>query len=424
MNENTVKSLKYIYLFSLLQLYLIGFFLRENIAGGAEKDFITFTWPLIVSFKENFLITLKNYYSFGEGSTPLFHILNAYLNPFTFSQFAFQGSITLLSLLNVIFFSGVIAEKFKFSKLDSYVYSSIFLILPFFRSSAYWGLTENLGWLFLILSLKFYLKVESIKIKNNIKFVFLTCLFSSLALYTRPYLIFFPIFLVIYSIVDKKYSILKFFIFFYTLLSIPGFYLLYIWEGTIYIGQGEEQVNFIYQYHHPRFILQNLITVSTIFLFYLIPIEIRSIENKNYFSKKRILIFGFFLIIVSILSYFDIFQYIKEISLGGGVFHRINKIVFSENIYFFLFLSAVGFLIISDYFIISKKNKVLLFSLLIFCQPKYVFQEYFEPLILILFFSLFDLKKENKKMLMENKTMFIFIIYFLTYLTGGYLYRY
>ena len=145
MNENTVKSLKYIYLFSLLQLYLIGFFLRENIAGGAEKDFLTFTWPLIVSFKENFLITIKNYYSFGEGSAPLFHILNAYLNPFTFSQFAFQGSITLLSLLNVIFFSDIIAEKFKFSKLDSFVYSSIFLILPFFRSSAYWGLTENLG---------------------------------------------------------------------------------------------------------------------------------------------------------------------------------------------------------------------------------------------------------------------------------------
>ena len=424
MNENTVKSLKYIYLFSLLQLYLIGFFLRENIAGGAEKDFLTFTWPLIVSFKENFLITIKNYYSFGEGSAPLFHILNAYLNPFTFSQFAFQGSITLLSLLNVIFFSDIIAEKFKFSKLDSFVYSSIFLILPFFRSSAYWGLTENLGWLFLILSLKYYLKVESIKIKNKTKFVFLTCFFSSLALYTRPYLVFFPIFLVIYSIVDKKYSILKFLIFFYTLLSIPGLYLLYIWGGTIYIGQGEQQINIIYEYHHPRFILQNLIIVSTILLFYLIPIVIRSLENKNYFSKERFLIFGFFLIIILIFNYFDIFQYIKEISLGGGVFHKINKIVFGKNIYFFLFLSAVGFLIISDYFIISKKNKVLFFSLLVFCQPKYLLQEYFEPLILILFFCLFDLKKENKKMLRENKTMFIFISYFLIYLTGGYLYRY
>ena len=213
-------------------------------------------------------------------------------------------------------------------------------------------------------------------------------------------------------------------IFFYTLLSIPGLYLLYIWGGTIYIGQGEQQINIIYEYHHPRFILQNLIIVSTILLFYLIPIVIRSLENKNYFSKEKFLIFGFFLIIILIFNYFDIFQYIKEISLGGGVFHKINKIVFGKNIYFFLFLSAVGFLIISDYFIISKKNKVLFFSLLVFCQPKYLLQEYFEPLILILFFCLFDLKKENKKMLRENKTMFIFISYFLIYLTGGYLYRY
>ena len=30
-------------------------FFRENIAGGAEQDFLKFTWPLIISFKENFL---------------------------------------------------------------------------------------------------------------------------------------------------------------------------------------------------------------------------------------------------------------------------------------------------------------------------------------------------------------------------------
>ena len=36
-----------------------------------------------------------------------------YLNPFTFDQFAFQGSITLISLLNVIIFSQIIEKKFK-----------------------------------------------------------------------------------------------------------------------------------------------------------------------------------------------------------------------------------------------------------------------------------------------------------------------
>ena len=50
MNENTIKSLKYIYLFAVLQLYLIGFFKRKY-SGGAENDFISFTWPAIEAFK-------------------------------------------------------------------------------------------------------------------------------------------------------------------------------------------------------------------------------------------------------------------------------------------------------------------------------------------------------------------------------------
>ena len=97
--------LKFFTIISLLASYVIGFFLRENIAGGAEQDFLSFTWPAILSFKNDFYFSIKNYGSFGEGSLPLFHIINAYLNPFTFDQFAFQGSITLISLLNVIIFS-------------------------------------------------------------------------------------------------------------------------------------------------------------------------------------------------------------------------------------------------------------------------------------------------------------------------------
>ena len=153
MSKKNLDSIKYIFLFFLLQFYIVGFFLRENVAGGAEKDFLNYTWPLIEAFKDQFYITLKDFRSFGEGSLPLFHILNAFLNPFTFSQISFQGSITFISLLNVIFFSQIIRDKFQIRKLDSIVYSSIFLILPFFRSSAYWGLTENFGWLFLILSI-------------------------------------------------------------------------------------------------------------------------------------------------------------------------------------------------------------------------------------------------------------------------------
>ena len=54
MTEKKIIFIKYFFLFLIFQSYLIGFFLRENIAGGAEKDFLMFTWPGIQAFKENF----------------------------------------------------------------------------------------------------------------------------------------------------------------------------------------------------------------------------------------------------------------------------------------------------------------------------------------------------------------------------------
>ena len=95
---------------------MFGFLLRENIAGGAEDDFLNFTQPVIISFKQDFLYTIENYGSFGEGSFPLFHIINAYLNPFSFNQIYFQASIAVISTFNVIVFSEIIEEKFKLKK--------------------------------------------------------------------------------------------------------------------------------------------------------------------------------------------------------------------------------------------------------------------------------------------------------------------
>ena len=177
MSKN-ISYFKILILILIFLLYANGFYLRENIAGGAESDFNNFTWKGIQAFKTNFLHTIVNYGAIGEGSLPMFHIINAYLNPFAFNPYIFQLSISIVSLFNVLFFSKILRQKYDLSILDSYLYSSIFLILPFFRSSAFWGLTENLGWLFLILSIKFFSRNR--QKKRN---VFLVCLFSSLAIH-------------------------------------------------------------------------------------------------------------------------------------------------------------------------------------------------------------------------------------------------
>ena len=416
---NRIIFFKYFYLLIVLLLYIFGFLLRENIAGGAEADFLNFTWPVIQALKFDFYGTIKNYGSFGEGTLPLFHILNAYLNPFSSNIFYFQASIASISLLNTIFFSQIIRKKYELSKLDSYIFASVFLVLPFFRSSAFWGITENLGWLFLILSLKFYLDYEIKNFKNLRLNIFLICLFSSLALYTRPYLIFFPIFLVIEAISRKDIIFLKHSFLIYFILAIPGLYLIYLWGGIFKIDGGS--VNLLKDYHNPKFILKNLIIFFSIFFFYIIPFEISKNELKKGFNIK---IFASIFIIILVLEILNIFDYLQYIELGGGVFLKLNQLLFGTNIIFFLIISCLAIQITSKYIFISKKNRILFTCLIIYCFPKFILQEYFEPLVLIIFLSLLDLERNYQKILKKEKTLNIFCAYYLLYYIGSFFYRY
>ena len=413
--------LKFFTIILLFTSYLIGFFLRENIAGGAEQDFERFTWPLIEAFKINFYYTLTNYGSFGEGSLPLFHIINAYLNPFTGNKFFFQGSIAFISIFNAYNFSKIIERKFQLTKIDSLLYSSIFLILPFFRSSAFWGLTENLGWLFLLLSIKYFDDYRNKNFQNETMCIFYICFFSSLALYTRPYLVFFPIFLVLRSTLFKDFKFLKISIFYYSFFSIPGFFLIWLWGGSLNVGPNE--ANLLADYHNPKFILKNLIIFSSIFLLYIIPYEIgKTFQNIRSPKKNQILLFVSILIIIFTINFFNIFDYLENVKLGGGAFLKLNQIFF-DDLYLFLFISSIGIFKILNYIYISKENLILFTSLIIFCFPRFILQEYFEPLIIILIFTLFDFKY-SKKIFDNNITIAIFIIYFLLYYAGSFAYRY
>lgn len=420
--DKILNNYKYIYLLFVFSLYLISFFLRENIAGGAESDFLSFTWPAIISFKNNFFLTLKNYSKFGEGSLPLFHVINAYLNPFTFNQFFFQASITFVSLLNIVFFSKILQEKYYLSKIDSYTYGSIFLLLPFFRSSAFWGLTENIGWLFLLLAI-LYFNRYLINRKNNLNIVFI-CLFSSLALYIRPYLIFFPIFVFINAFFSRDFFLLKRLIYLYFVMALPGFYLLNLWNGAISIGEGETKINLIKDFHNPKFIFKNLIIFSSIYFFYLIPLEIIKFFDKKKISLKSIIIFFIFFSILLIFNYLNFFSYLDEISIGGGVFLKVSKLFFDFKYILFLVIVALGFTTIYKYILISKKNLLLFVSLLIYCFPKIILQEYFEPLIIILYFSILDQDKNYSSLFSKNFSIFIFLIYFFSYYLLSFSYRY
>ena len=125
-----------------------------------------------------------------------------------------------------------------------------------------------------------------------------------------------------------------------------------------------------------------------------------------------------------ILNYLNYLEYLKLTELGGGVFLKINNILFKDNLIFFLVVASLGALLTFKYFSLSKKNIILFFCLLIFCFPKFILQEYFEPLFLIVFFTIIDFKTKQSKIFNQKNTALIFCSYFTIYYIGSFFYRY
>ena len=107
MNFNRYFFFKTVFLFCVIISFFIGHFLRENAVGGGT-EFYKLSWPIIQSLKNDFLFTIKNYASFGDGTIPFSHIINAYLNPFYDIIENFQLSTTIISF--VIFSCPIICK--------------------------------------------------------------------------------------------------------------------------------------------------------------------------------------------------------------------------------------------------------------------------------------------------------------------------
>ena len=155
-----------------------------------------------------------------------------------------------------------------------------------------------------------------------------------------------------------------------------------------------------------QFFLDNLGYLSTIIAFYLLPLLLYKGENliklfKNFFLEKKnyYLISLFFIYLLYLLIFHD---YTREVypgynaTLGRGFIHKIAILLFEENyiqklfIYFSFFISWMVILI---YVNNNFKDKLIIsyfFLLSIIVWP--FFQEYLDPLIILMAFTFFNSK--------------------------------
>ena len=148
-------------------------------------------------------------------------------------------------------------------------------------------------------------------------------------------------------------------------------------------------------------ILNERIFIRQFLLFDVIVVE-------KYINLKNI-IFSSIICIVSIL-YFN-YNYLYG---GGGIIFKTSNFLFNNNYIFFIF-SFISILICLPLLLKNKYN-ILLFILIILNNPQYtLYHKYFDPFLLITFFTLFSLNIKLENIYMKKNYIYI-IVYFATFL--------
>ena len=373
-----------IYILTLIfTSFIIGFFLRENSAGGGPID-LEHEWNNFKLLKENFLYFLNIDYEASR--LPLYHYFNIKINHYIYDKKDFINSFFLYSFLVPIFFYLALRYNFKnVPKYKIYLIVSLIFLSPFFRTSSYWGLQENLAYMFFFLSLISY--QCSIKIIKK----YLTIFLAFLSFYADQKFLIIPIiyFFLFFDFSKKIYH--NFFlnlrlVFFCSVLIIPALLIFYKWGG-ISGPQGNKSL----------LKLDNVLVFIQLIAIYLLPVIF---FQNNIFKKllKIVEIKNLLIILLYLIFYFFIKSYffIDDLPVGGGWSYKIylsikkNSLFFADIFYFLISLFCFCLLLI--YLNITKLNfiKIIIFIFYIFMSLgiNILFQEYFDPIfnLMIIFY--------------------------------------
>lgn len=411
MNKHTGFILKnyHITIFILLYLSLIlGFFLGENITQGPKFDF-NHSLKQVKLFENDFLYT---FFNFDELKTPS-RISPIYiLLIFGIKKIVLDIEIVRFILLNIIilnqtFFYKCLKicfhKKFNIEKKILFLLSCVLFLSPSFRSNAIWPESAMVGLLFFNISLYYFLKFN--ENSNNISYLYLNIFFLALSAYIRPSFAIFVIFFFIYSFfrLQKKSKVFNLIIF-NCLLAAPAIYYLFFLEiFFINIGVGGSKLDFDY--------LSKLSIILSIVIFHLIPILYYKKFFISDFSKKidiRMLVLTFLISTILILH----FSYDINFT-GGGIFLHLSNFLFTNNTLFLVLIPIITFFSLKLLEIDFKKN-ILILTILVLMVPQFsIYHKYYDPLVLILIFSIFNFKI-NKDFFSQKNILFLYGFY-LTY---------
>ena len=313
-------------------------------------------------------------------------------------------------ILNQLFFYKSLKLIFKENVDKKYllILSCILYLSPSFRANAIWPESAMLGLLFFLVSIYFYLKF---KIYGKIKYSFLNILFLAIASYLRPSFCLFGIFFYYEFFIHflKNKNFLKN-IFYITVLNLflafPAFYYVFILD-VFFIDEGGLSTNYF----------NKIPIITSIVIFHMIPILIYKKFDLSLNYKNDL---GLFLIIIlSLILIIKYFNYDINLSGGGIILHASNYLLGNNILLFICYPVLIYFLIkISIY---KNYNNLILILILLMMTPQYhIFHKYYDPLVIILCFTVFSLGIKydffQKKQYLLILYSFYIIYYFVHYI--------
>ena len=371
----TILKNKLVIYFIFYLTFILSFFLGENSSGGSLNDSL-----IMQTYQDQLEANLQNGIIFFIETkmvhSPVFYIIKSTLENFLNKLTSDLIFLTLGFLIPIIFYS--ILKK-QFRRLDKNLLFAISLVLyfsPYLRSSAVWATNDNLGLLFFVLSLSKLLTFTKKK-DNSLKDIFLSFFYLVIAVYIRQYYIIIAIGYVV--LLSNKID-LK--IFFY--IAIFNSFLLIPWVLYSY-----NYLQFNSEYALKGFakpdLLFSVLVFFTMYLFYVFPFFFQSenyVKIKKLYNSKKI----FFFIITIIYFLFFFYYDLPQNEYGGGIIYKISQLFDSKLL--FIFLSYIGTLLILLTINLNLKNFFILFLLCLMFPFATIYQKYYDPLIIIIFFGM------------------------------------
>ena len=393
--------------FLIIILYfslLIGFYYNENSTGGAFTDYFGHK-QISISFANDFLNTFLNFDKTQTRHSPVLTILLSFLEKFQINDFLIRLiNLHICLVLPIIFFRCLEIKFYDIDKKYLILLSGLIFLSPTFRSLSIWPDSRIWGLLFFCFSIYYFLLYKKNKNFSNCIYV---VLFYSISSYFSPNFSVFSIYFMFnfFKYLNTK-EIIKLLIL-NLFLSFPAFYYVFIldinfmFSATGVPGGADDVDNNIFN---------KILIVSSIIIFYMIPFLISKSINIKF---KDINIMNSIILLILFLISLYFFNYKFEYT-GGGIFFKVSNFIFNNNLFFFI---VVLFSIVLNYLIFSSSiNNLLIIFLLILSNPQLtIYHKYYDPFLLILFFTLFDLDL-LKKRLFSKKSINIFYSFSLFFL--------